>query len=112
MASQLVPSFIPIIRPLFPEDAEIKHAITTIGESLIIQWPLMDDPERPNKRSTIINLCFSREVIGDWSESHRAEAEIRLKAFIQKHLAAFNPCHNASCFKSPPIEQWPVVWSF
>jgi hypothetical protein len=98
--------------PLFPSRAQFDIPTTGDANSIVVNWNLMDDQNRPNKRSKTINISFDREAIGDYQDSSAArkcEADNRLQSYISAQLAQFNPNHRAPEGQIPPIEMWIIT---
>ncbi len=97
-----------VVGTAFPAGTDIK---TTVAHDLIfaIDWPLNTDPNRPNKRSRIINLIITYEAIEDCRYFNLAERN--LKKFIQDKLSYFNPEHEHSKYMPQPVEEWVVTTS-
>jgi len=103
MSRRFIAEWIEQLRPVFPSEAEIE--LHEANDPIItIDWPLRNDPHRPNKRSKQIMIVISREAIEDCQDFDRAG--IMLKKIVENRYKDFEPDHDHSVLVSPPKEEW------
>ena len=102
-----------VIEDYFPEGAELTLSPTEDDFSLDVSWYLMNDENRPSKRSRILRLIIPFETITDYSnanEDSRHSYDQRLIAFVRDTLNNFEPDHDTPVGQERPVES--VVVSF
>lgn len=105
MKKAFINDWIELIRPLFPPNARVE----TIGGNdvvLRIDWKLGNTPNRPNKRSRLIRVIISEEVIEDCEDFKLAGT--KFFKVIQKKMASFDPEHDQPRGAAPPVENWTI----
>ena len=105
MKQPLVNEWVEMIRPLFPKNARIE---IDSGNDVVlrIDWKLENDPNRPNKRSRLIRVKITEEVIEDCTDSKIAGS--RFMEIIRFHLSVFDPDHDTPRHGSLPEEKWVI----
>jgi hypothetical protein len=105
--------FAGIVKPLFPDHAEIHREPGRQSElSFWITWKLNNDPDRPNKHSRPIRLIFSQEALEDYlclSDQRQSAATKRIIQFVTRRLSQFNPEHDVPRYQSVPPEEWVIA---
>lgn len=91
-----------LIKPIFPKEAEIT-VIDHEDPEIRVVWKLLNDPNRPNKRSKLLRIIIPREAITDCHDFEAAGTKFE-KIIKQKYLT-FNPDHNMSIYDTP-TEEW------
>lgn len=112
MNSDLLDCWFNLIASIFTIRAQFDIPMAGDANSIVVNWNIMDDLDRPNKRSKTINISFSREAIEDYQDSSAArkcEADNRLQSYITAQLAQFNPNHQAPEGQVPPVETWIIT---
>jgi len=83
-----------IVRPLFPENAEIYRRPSSDGLTIGVVWKLRSDQSRPNKRSRRIVLVLSQEALEDCNEDYD-KLKKQIVVIVSNRLKSFNPNHDA-----------------
>lgn len=99
------------VKDKFPLYAEISSIIDRDRRGYVarIHWRLGSDKERPNKSSRIILVIISGEAIDDSHyDSRRNEVHAKFEKFIDSKIKQFNPEHDESYNKLPPVDEWLV----
>jgi len=102
-------SWIDILRPLFPESAEIKIQKDDDNYLFIVNWLLKTDRDRPNKRSKTIKIVLQKEYVEDYFQGEQSigiNFEKNLRQFVKQKLSGFSPDHDS--FVSPPAVKWDI----
>jgi len=103
MTRQIINQWIELIKPTFPPEARIE--VDEWDDIILrIDWKLGNDPERPNKRSRLIRIVISREMIEDCQNFDKAG--VKFRKIIENNFSAFNPDHNSLKIEGPPVEEW------
>ena len=101
--------FINLVRPLFPNGADINYDQTEGDLVIRVFWILDPNSDRPNKPSKIINLRISSEALGDYSNlssDEQKRADQFVIDFVEDKLRTFNPDYESPYGASPPTEKW------
>jgi hypothetical protein len=93
-----------LIRPIFPKEAEIT-VVDHKDLEIRVVWKLLNDPNRPNKRSKLLRIIITEEAISDCHDFEAAGE--KLKHIIKQKYLAFNPDHNMSRYNTP-AEEWTI----
>src|SRR5471030_2667196 len=74
-----------------------------------LSWPLLNDPNRPNKQSKTIAIRFGVETMQDLSnmgEQQLGSNVGRLLGYIEERMQGFDPDHDNPRDVAPPVEEW------
>lgn len=96
-----------IIKGYFPEGADLFSNPTKDQFCLDVSWKLKNDQNRPNKRSTILRLIISEEIIEDYRDagnSSKRSYDQRLIEFVKDTMNHFEPNHNTPYGQPRPVE--------
>ncbi|HME44263.1 MAG TPA: hypothetical protein VKF36_14320 [Syntrophorhabdales bacterium] len=104
MSKSFVKEWTKLIRPLFPESAEIIEKVAGDDVVLLIDWKL-----GPKKRSRLIRVIVSKEAITDCRDFKVAGSQF--EKIIRDKLSVFNPDHDTPEYGSRPTEEWVVKTS-
>ena len=108
MENDLLKKWTQLLKPIFPAHAKFRPSVD--GDYyIVVGWKLSNDTNRPNKPSRKIKIKITEEAVEDYLQKESdqcAKADDNLKRFIEKKYREFNPDHNASKYKSPPVELW------
>lgn len=93
---------------VFPSHANIQRCPSFNDLAFEVDWPLNTDTERPNKRSRLIVVCFSREFMADYvaTPGNQTSKTKHVVEHIRAKLANFNPTHDSPSNVLPPKETW------
>lgn len=98
--------WIGIIKEYFPKEVELfLHPIQDF--CLDVDWKLKNDPNRPNKRSKKLRLIISEETIEDYRDANddaKKSYDQKLKKFVEKTMAHFEPDHDTPYGRTAPVE--------
>jgi hypothetical protein len=112
MTLELLNHFQAVVGSGFSKHAEF-HSHNESGDICIyVDWKLMDDPDRPSKRSRKIKIRISQSAIEDYSDGRdkdRADADKRLRYFVGEKLKTFEPNHNSQPNIPVPIDEWTLT---
>jgi hypothetical protein len=75
----------------------------------MVNWKLLDDPRRPNKRSKSIKIVFDDDAVALWmskSEAEREHSDKNICRFIEQKLHSFDPRHTSPKYSHPPGVEW------
>ena len=106
-----VEKFTGLLRKIFPTDAIIQRVLSSGDFSFEIDWPLNSDPDRPNKRSRMVVVCFSREFMADYVAATPSDRVHELKHIaeqIKSEFEKFDPTHELPANTLPPKEIWNI----
>jgi hypothetical protein len=98
-----------IVKPIFPNNAEIRRRPSSDGLELRVVWKLTNDANRPNKRSRRIILVVSEEALEDYNDGNHDVKEKRIMKVITERLKGFNPNHNTPYGQPEPEELWALI---
>jgi hypothetical protein len=97
--------FINTVKTIYPRHAEITKKEPS---KIRICWNLNpNDSERPNKKSKIILIEFSREFIDDYNamnQNDKSRKDVAVTQVVTNHYSSFDPNHTATAHETPPIE--------
>ena len=66
------------IRPIFPTNANIRTNYSVHENyEIFVDWKLNNDPDRPNKRSTIFQIKIPYEVVEDCQDFDQGKTNFR-----------------------------------
>lgn len=112
MTKEIESHFQSVVKNAFPKQAEF-HTRDESGEICIYaDWKLMDDPDRPNKRSKKIRICITQSAVEDYvcgNEKSKADADKRLKHLVGNNLTSFIPDHNSPAATPVQIVEWVIT---
>lgn len=98
--------WIGIIKEYFPKEVELfLHPIQDF--CLDVVWKLKNDPNRPNKKSKKLRLIISEETIDDCRDANddpKKSYDQKLKKFVEKTMAHFEPDHDTPYGRTTPVE--------
>lgn len=98
--------WIGIIKEYFPKEVELfLHPIQDF--CLDVDWKLKNDPSRPNKRSKKLKLIISEETIEDYRDANdgaKKGYDQKLKKFVERTMANFEPDHDTPYGRTTPVE--------
>lgn len=80
----------------------------TNDEVLRVWWKLNNDPKRPSKPSRTILILFPQALLDDYEDSSslvQRDYKIRLKEYIKRNCAQFEPDYTD---EETPQEKWEV----
>ncbi len=103
-----------IIKDYFPEGAELTLKPTGDDFSLDVCWYLMNDQNRPKKRSRILRLIISYDEISDYrnaGDDLKDKFDQKLIAFVKDTLNSFEPDHDTPLGQMKPVEEVVVPFS-
>jgi hypothetical protein len=102
--------FVGLLSQVFPSYTNIKRCPSFNDLAFEVDWPLYTDSERPNKRSRLIVVCFSRELMADYVATPRNQTS--KTKYIVEHIRAqyahFNPNHDSPSNALPSKETWAI----
>lgn len=112
MTKEIESHFQSVVKNAFPKQAEF-HTRDESGEICIyVDWKLMNDPDRPNKRSKKIMLRIIQSAVEDYAcsrDKDKAGADNRLIHFVEENLKTFDPDHNSPVSIPAPIVEWIIT---
>jgi hypothetical protein len=105
MEELVVKAWIRQIRSVLPKNARIEmdHGSDII---LRIDWRLLGDPRRPNKRSRLVAIVIPEETIRECNDFKAAGS--RLLGFVKSKLSTFNENHDTPRCGRRPVEKWVI----
>jgi len=98
-----------LLKPIFPDGAEINCDRRSSDFRVRVSWRLETDPERTKKRSKTILVIVPDQVADDYSnknDEQRNSDDMKLKEFVSSNLSDHNPDHDCSIQQSPPVVEW------
>ncbi|MCE9549479.1 MAG: hypothetical protein K8R50_00435 [Betaproteobacteria bacterium] len=108
MVSKLEDHFRAVVEHCFPKDAELHVQVESDDICIYIDWKLMNDPQRPNKRSKKIKVRVSQFAIEDYfdgRDNDKVDADKRLRYLVEEWLKKFDPDHKNPAHTPVPIEE-------
>ena len=108
---EIFEKWINLLKPLFPEDANMNFGVRNRDYFINAKWLLKDDPNRPSKRSKMIEFIIEEEFMDNYLGAHPEEKpriDRRLKEFVEQKLLTFDPHHDKSVYERIPVEEWLV----
>jgi hypothetical protein len=109
MTEDLLDYWVRLIAPIFPENAWIVSSNFHDNHIIQIDWRLMNDPQRPSKRSRKIQITIKEDAIDDYLNKNKNERElygIILKQLLCQWYNHFNPDNDSLTNRSIPTEKW------
>jgi hypothetical protein len=100
-----------IVKSEFPKHADLAPTEEDGDLCLYLDWHLRTDPERPNKRSKVILVRITREMLSNYEgrdAEQRRQADALLKEFLSDKLAALDPEPTVPAHIASPPEEWLV----
>jgi len=107
---EVLERFDKLLKPIFPKNAEQR----ILEDRIVIDWPLNNVPERPNKRSKLIKLTFTCEFLEDYSglsSLQKDKTDAKIKNDIERNFSNFDPEHGESIHSTPPSVEWRIETS-
>src|SRR5579872_4720659 len=89
------------IKDIFPLDAEVRerYDLDNLDYICCIDWYLNNDSNRPYKRSKIIKIIITRELLEVFiSNKNKSTVLRKFKLYIENKYNTFEPDHNNSIF--------------
>ena len=108
---ELLNNWVNLLKPLFPDDANIACYLKSYDPYIKVSWTLKSDPSRPTKQSKTIKIIIPQEIIifyPNEQKSIKTGIDERLRKFIKQKLSLFNPNHDKARHELPPVETWIV----
>jgi hypothetical protein len=109
MTEDLLDYWVRLIAPIFPQNAWIVSSNSHDNHIIQIDWKLLNDPQRPSKRSKKIQITIKEDAIDDYLNKNKHERElygIILKQLICQWYNHFNPDNDSLTNRSIPTEKW------
>jgi len=100
-----------LLAEVCPKSADIHRRLPFDVIAFDINWPLGNDPDRPNKRSRSLFVIFSREFMEDYAArdpTERASERKRVMTWLNGNMKGFNPDHDSPKSVPPPRETWTI----
>jgi hypothetical protein len=100
-----------VLTLLLPEDAELQVIDEFNEYQANFCWPLKNDPNRPHKRSKMVQLKIQENAMLDLTNvGNKLEAKtlIDLETYLKSQLYEFEPDHQTPKGLSEPIEKWEI----
>ncbi len=98
-----------LVEEQLPDDARILMPRGGADLMILVTWLLHSDPQRPSKRSRLVRILITEEALQDYDASTaaaRLAGDRRCEIWVQLHLAAFDPDHEAPLGVEPPAVTW------
>lgn len=95
----------------FPAHARIISIPRQADAVFAISWNLLNDPQRPGKRSKTIRLSVSADILDEYglaSEPSRDLVDRRILSVLQRELATFDADHRQRPDEDPLVVLWNV----
>lgn len=112
MWQELTQHFSGLLKPLFPNHADLRLIPSGNGIQIFVDWKLNNDQERPNKRSRKIIIRFCQETLEDYEAGQPQErtiADNKIVQLISHRLSSFEPNPDTHYGFPEPLEEWPVL---
>lgn len=109
MAEDLLDLWVKLITPIFPPNAWIDSRFSKDDYVILIDWQLVSDSRRQNKRSRKIQITIKEDAIEDYLDKNNQDRElfnVVLKQSICERYDRFNADNDISAIKSIPAETW------
>src|SRR5688500_11343383 len=112
MWDQFRQRFEELLRPLFPEHADIRHVPSEYELEFLVDWKLRNDTARPNKRSAQIAIRFCQDLLEDYEPStsaQRARMDMKIYALLAERVPSFQPNYEFPYHLPAPNETWAIA---
>lgn len=112
MVKELESHFRAVVESCFPRHAELHARLESDDICIYVNWKLMNDPERPNKRSKKIKIRVSQAAVEDYvggQDNDRTDADKRLRHLVEEKLKAFDPNNKSSAHIPISIVEWVIT---
>src|SRR5688500_6973761 len=111
MENQFKQHFEEVLRPLFPNHADIRECPSESELVFLVDWKLKNDAARPNKRSSQIDIRFCQDILEDYAQSgpdQRARIDSKIHRLLADRVSSFKPDHNVPGSQTPS-ETWTIT---